>query len=78
LMYASAIFYPANIIPPQYQIILTINPVYSIISCLRTVLMDGMLYNPATLLYATVWAIVTLIIGMALFYKYQNRFLLYL
>ena len=78
LMYASAIFYPANIIPPQYQIILTINPVYSIISCLRTVLMDGVLYNPGTLLYATVFAIISLIVGMALFYKYQNRFLLYL
>ena len=78
LMYASAIFYPANIIPPQYQIILTINPVYSIISCLRTVLMDGVLYNPGTLLYATVCAIISLVVGMALFYKYQNRFLLYL
>jgi lipopolysaccharide transport system permease protein len=78
LMYASAIFYPASIIPEQYQIILNINPLYAIISCLRTVFMDGMLYNPETLLYATIWAIGTLIIGMVLFYKYQNKFLLYL
>lgn len=78
LMYASAIFYPANIIPEKYQIILAINPVYAVIDCLRTVLLNGMLYNPLTLLYATVWAIGSLIIGMAIFYKYQNRFLLYL
>lgn len=78
LMYSSAIFYPADIIPPKYQIILTINPVYAIIDCLRTVLMNGTLYNPATLLYATVFAITSLIIGMGLFYKYQNKFLLHL
>ena len=78
LMYASAIFYPADIIPPQYQIILTINPVYAIIDCLRTVLLNGTLYNPLTLLYATVFALVSLVVGMALFYKYQNKFLLHL
>jgi ABC-type polysaccharide/polyol phosphate export permease len=78
LMYASAIFYPANIIPPQYQVILTINPLYAIIECLRSVLLDGVLYNPSTLMFATVSAIISLIVGMALFYKYQNKFLLYL
>jgi len=78
LMYASAIFYPASIIPEQYQIILNINPLYGVISCLRTVFMEGTLYNPETLLYVTIWAIGTLIIGMVLFYKYQNKFLLYL
>jgi lipopolysaccharide transport system permease protein len=78
LMYASAIFYPASIIPPKFQIILTINPVYAVIDCLRSVLMNGTLYNPATLLYATVCAIASLVIGMALFYKYQNKFLMHL
>jgi lipopolysaccharide transport system permease protein len=78
LMYATPIFYPASIIPEQFQIILTINPLYAIILCLRTVLMEGRLYDPGTLLYATVCAIVSLVVGMALFYKYQNRFLLYL
>lgn len=78
LMYASAIFYPASIIPPQYQIILTINPIYAIISCLRSVLLDGQLYDPSTLLFAALSAIAALIIGMVLFYKYQNKFLLHL
>ena len=78
LMYGSAIFYPASIIPAKWQFLLTMNPFYAIISCLRTVLMDGTLYNPGTLLYATVFAITTLIIGMAIFYKYQNKFLLHL
>lgn len=78
LMYGSAIFYPASIIPPKYQILLTINPFYAIIECLRTVIINGTLYNPATLLYATLFAITTLVIGMGLFYRYQNQFLLHL
>ena len=76
LMYGSAIFYPASIIPPKWQFLLTINPFYAIIECLRTVVMNGTLYNPLTLLYATLFAITTLVVGMGLFYKYQNEFLL--
>jgi len=78
LMYGSAIFYPASIIPQEYNFILTLNPIYAIISCLRTVLMDGKLYDPTTLLYAAVFAVVSLVIGIGVFYKYQNKFLLYL
>ena len=78
LMYATPIFYPASIIPPNYTFILTLNPLYAIINCLRVVLMNGTLYNPLQLLYATVIAIVSLVIGMAIFYRYQNKFLLYL
>lgn len=76
LMYASAVFYPASIIPPNFQFILTINPIYAIISCIRTVILDGTLYDPFQLMFATGFTIVTLIIGMAVFYKYQNRFVL--
>jgi ABC-type polysaccharide/polyol phosphate export permease len=76
LMYGSAIFYPASIIPPHYQWLLTINPFYEIIFCIRTVILNGTLYDPGALLYATLFAIATLIIGMGVFYRYQNRFLL--
>jgi len=78
LMYGSAVFYPASIIPAKWQFLLTINPFYAVISCMRTVLLDGTLYNTGTLLFATVFAVASLIIGMGLFYKYQNKFLLHL
>lgn len=78
LMYGSAVFYPASIIPEKWQFLLAINPFYAIISCMRTVLMNGTLYNTGELLYATVFSIVSLVVGMALFYKYQNKFLLHL
>lgn len=78
LMYSSALFYPASIIPKQYQIILAINPLYAVIDCLRSVLLYGVLYNLSTLYYAAGFAITSLVIGLAVFYKYQNKFLLYL
>jgi len=78
LMYATPIFYPASIIPPSFSFILTLNPLYAIINCMRTVLMNGTLYDPSQLLFATVVAIGSLLIGMGVFYKYQNKFLLYL
>ena len=52
LMYASAVFYPASIIPPNFQFILTINPIYAIISCIRTVILDGTLYDIHQLMFA--------------------------
>jgi lipopolysaccharide transport system permease protein len=76
LMYASAVFYPASIIPQQFQFLLYINPIYNIISCIRTVVLDGTLYDPFQLMYGAVFAIVMLIIGITVFYKYQNKFLL--
>jgi lipopolysaccharide transport system permease protein len=76
VMYASAVFYPASIIPPNFQFILAINPIYAIISCIRTVILDGTLYDPHQLMFATGFTIVTLIIGMAVFYRYQNKFVL--
>ena len=78
LMYASAVFYPASIIPQKFQFILTINPIYGIIASIRTVLLSGTLYDPFQMLYSAVFAITTLVIGMAVFYKYQNKFLLHL
>lgn len=78
LMYATPIFWPSSMVPPHYHFILTINPLYDVINCLRVVLMQGTLYNPFQLMYATIAAIIALVIGMGIFYKYQNRFLLYL
>jgi len=78
LMYATPIFWPASIVPPQYQLIITLNPLAAIITCLRDSFLYGTLYDPLTLLFAAGSAIVSLVVGMGLFYKYQNKFLLYL
>ena len=40
--------------------------------------MDGTIYDPSQLLFATASAIVALVIGIAMFYKYQDKFILHM
>lgn len=77
LMYAMPIFYPANIVPPSFRFIQYYNPIYAVIECCRSSFLYGTLYNPIHLLFAMGSGIIALIIGIILFYKYQDRFILY-
>lgn len=78
LMYGSAIFYPASIIPQKFQIFLELNPIYAIISLCRDSFLYGKAFDPATLLFAAASAVGILVLGVALFYKYQDKFILYI
>ncbi|MDZ4171009.1 MAG: ABC transporter permease, partial [Methanobacteriaceae archaeon] len=78
LMWGSAIFYPADIVPEQYQILLQINPVYAIISLCRDSFMYGRIFDLNTLLFASASSVAILILGIILFYKYQDKFILYI
>lgn len=78
LMYASAIFYPADIIPDKYKIILTINPVYQYIKGFRDVVYYGISPEPYNLLICAVLAIVSIVIGVIVFEKNQDKFILHI
>ena len=78
LMYGSAIFYPASIIPEAYRNLLNYNPVYAFISLCRDSFLYGKAFDPNTLIFAAVSAVVALILGITLFYKYQDKFILYI
>ncbi|MGL6298446.1 MAG: ABC transporter permease [Methanobacteriaceae archaeon] len=77
LMYGSALFYPIDIIPEKFLPLFYANPVYAAISGFR----DAILYQtfPAmsTMLYLAIFGIVSLIIGVTIFYKYQDKFIFY-
>jgi lipopolysaccharide transport system permease protein len=78
LMYGSAIFYPASIIPAQFQFLFDLNPVYGLISLCRDSFMYGQMFNLGTLLYVSMWSAGLLILGIFLFYKYQDKFILHI
>ena len=78
LMYATPIFYPPEIVPESIKFIQTLNPLYAIISCVRSSFMYGTLFDPSQLLFAALSAVSALVIGIILFYKYQDRFVLYI
>ncbi len=88
IMYCSAIFYKLNDIGGAAKSVLRWNPLYCIISNFRTVLMEkGSLFYgtdtaglscPTMLVYSAVFSVVALIIGIILFKRHQDRFILHI
>lgn len=76
LMYGCAIFFPITIVPAQYQFIFYLNPVYVAISGFREAIIFGTIQNIDLTLYLGACALVTLMIGIIIFYKTQDEFIL--
>jgi len=77
LMYGSAIFYPISVIPAAYKSIFLANPVFAAISGFRDAIILGQMPEIFPLIYLTVFAVVSLIIGVIIFYKLQDKFILH-
>jgi ABC-2 type transport system permease protein len=74
-MYMTPIFYPIDIIPePQRQLILSINPMYTIVEVFRRPIYDGIIPPPEMIISAISIAFITLIIGWAVFSWKANEF----
>ncbi|WP_396127681.1 ABC transporter permease [Clostridium botulinum] len=78
IMYASAIFYSADIINSKYVKILNLNPIYPIINVFRDCILYGRITNMESWILSSVYAIIAVIIGLIVFYKKQDRFILYI
>lgn len=78
IMYASAIFYSADIINPQYVAILNLNPILPVIQVFRDCILTGQITATYSWLLCAMYAIVSVIIGMIMFYKNQDKFILHI
>lgn len=77
-MYATPIFYPESVLDNEFSIILKINPLYYFIKSIRICLLDGVSPEPFVYIECALIAIATLLLGGCIFYKNQNKFVLYL
>ena len=78
-MYLSALFYPLESLPNLVQMIIKIfNPMYYYIAAFRDIVLYGRIPGPRIIWGGWIWAIAMLIIGVVLFQKNQDRFILYL
>lgn len=77
LMYALPIFYPADILPPQFQFIQTYNPLFYLVMCMRDCFYYGKLYSLPEIIIPTIAAFILLGLGIIMLRKYQDRFILY-
>lgn len=78
LMYASAIFYPAEIIPDKFQFVLTLNPLYQFIRGFRDVVYYGLPLDLGNLFICLCIAIVSMVAGILIFEKNQDKFILHI
>jgi ABC-2 type transport system permease protein len=77
IMYTSAIFYPVErLYKTGKGWILELNPIYNLISLFRCAVFSTPI-EVRHILYACVFSFGTLFIGMLMFYKKQDKFILY-
>mgnify|MGYP000199799308 FL=1 len=87
IMYCSAIFYYVNTLKSGITQVLQFNPIYCVISNFRCILMEqGSIFtsesygfsNLFMMIYSLIFSIVALIIGMYVFKKHQDEFILHI
>jgi ABC-type polysaccharide/polyol phosphate export permease len=76
LMYTSAIFYPANIIPSKYQVVIKCNPLFGVIEMARDVLMYQKIPSFQDHLFIFLYAIMCFMFGLFVFHRTQDKFIL--
>ena len=73
IMYASALFYPMDIIPEPFYDFMVLNPLYWVINQFREFFLWGMIPEPINMLNLFLLSSIILVIGLIVFKKYEKR-----
>ncbi|MCI9122987.1 MAG: ABC transporter permease [Eubacterium sp.] len=77
-MYATPMFYPEEIIPERFRMVLDLNPMYHYISFFRTILLEHTSPQMGEYLVCLVFSLVFCTAGALFFNHFQKDFVLYL
>lgn len=77
-MYLTPVFYPESIIPARFLTLYHMNPMYQYITFARICIIDGVSPAPAAYLWCLVSSLVVLLLGVFVFKREQDKFVLYL
>ena len=77
-MYLTPIFYPASLMEGRYPFVLELNPMCHYIQYMRDITLYQTVPGVRENLVCLSISLVTLVIGMVLFYKKQDKFILYI
>ncbi len=77
-MYLTPMFYPVSILPDNIKPFVDANPMYNIILCLRSITLDGQMAPFSVHLSCIAWSCAMLILGLSVFYRTQDRFILHI
>lgn len=77
-MYATPIFYPETILSGRLRIVLQLNPLYHFLKSARMCVLNGLSPEPAAYFLCLMMALGMLLLGAFVFYREQDKFVLYL
>lgn len=77
-MYATPIFYPESIIPAGVMPLYKCNPLYHVIRFIRILLIDGISPEPKAYALMLLTALAPLVLGVLVFKRTQDRFVLHI
>jgi ABC-2 type transport system permease protein len=78
LMYFTAIFYPVTILPDLFQKLILLNPLYHYIKYLRMIVISGKIPTLSDNLACMAFSFAFLFLGLYVFRKYQDDFILHI
>lgn len=76
LMYLTPVIYPMSILPEWLEKIVLLNPITNILMMFRDVMMNNTMPSVTSILLAAVEVVVVMVVGLYVFYKRQDTFIL--
>lgn len=76
--YFTPIFYPASILPEGAMAVMKLNPMYHYINYVRDLVLNGVFPSIRENMICMAISLITLTIGIIVFYRKQDRFVLYI
>lgn len=76
--YLTPIFYPETIIPANFLPLYRLNPMYQFVSFARVCIAEGISPAPSAYFCCLFFGLAVLLLGIVVFKKHQNKFVLYL
>ena len=76
LMYLTPVIYPMSQLPEWLQKVVNLNPITNILTMFRDVMLNNTIPDFSAIIIATVETVIILLIGVYVFYKKQDGFIL--
>ena len=77
-MYLTPVFYSDSIIPQNLLVYYHMNPMYQYITFARICIIDGISPEPIAYLWCILSSVIVLMLGIFVFKKGQDKFVMYL
>lgn len=77
-MYATPVFYSIEILPPEVQSTILLNPMYYYLTFFRSLILDGVIPPVSMWVICIISSLISVALGMFCFKKMENKFILYI